>query len=70
MMHVTAAFEQLQQLQAQVDTGRKAASCAQDVSSAKGVEARSCQELLKAGNSVLDDNRGITEGLRSQLRES
>lgn len=53
-----------------MDADRKAANHAQDASSAKGAEAHSCQELLRADSGVLNDNRGITVGLHSQLRES
>lgn len=64
------SFEQLQRLQAQVNTDHGAASRAQDAARVKGAEAHSCQELLQADSGLLDDNRGITEGLRAQLRES
>jgi hypothetical protein len=47
-LYVAAAFEQLQRLQVQVDADHKAASRAQDAASAKGAEARSCHELLRA----------------------
>lgn len=64
------SLEQLQELQAQVDVDCKAASHAQDVTDTKGAEARSYKELLRADVHVLDNNCGITEDLRSQMRES
>lgn len=44
-------------------------SHAQDAADAKGVEAHSCQELMRADDDVLCKNHGITAGLRAQLQE-
>lgn len=63
-LHVRAAIKQLQQLQAQVYVDHLAAGRARAICDAKGAEAHSCQELLKADGGILDDNRGITAGLR------